>query len=165
MRAASPQSEREHPLDALERAALGRSWAFERDNDDEMSACVDGQWTTYRVAVTWLDEIEAIHLSCGFELAVAERRRAEAAALAGLINGQLWLGHFDLWPEEKLVTFRHALTLAGGARAGAGQCEAMLAAAIDACERHYQAFHFVAWGGQTARQALDSAMLETVGRA
>ena len=40
----------------------------------------------------------------------------------------LWLGHFDLWTQEGLVMFRHALLL-NGAVVTPGQCEAMLRAA------------------------------------
>ena len=38
-------------------------------------------------------------------------------------------------------------------------------AAIDACERYYQAFQFVVWAGKNAREALEGALLETVGEA
>ncbi len=33
--------------------------------------------------------------------------------LIAQINEQLWLGHFDLWTQEGLVMFRHALLLNG----------------------------------------------------
>ena len=48
---------------------------------------------------------------------------------------------------------------------GPPQCEAVLKAAITACERYYQSFQFVMWAGKTAREALESAMFETVGQA
>jgi hypothetical protein len=40
-----------------------------------------------------------------------------------------------------------------------------LSAAIDACERHYMAFQFVAWAGEGAQEALAAAMFETAGEA
>ena len=33
--------------------------------------------------------------------------------LIAQINEQLWIGHFDLWTNEGLVMFRHALLLNG----------------------------------------------------
>jgi hypothetical protein len=49
--------------------------------------------------------------------------------------------------------------------ASSKQCEAVLEAALDACERYYQAFQFVVWAGKGAREAIDSAMFDTSGEA
>jgi hypothetical protein len=96
---------------------------------------------------------------------VPERRRAELLALISQVNEQLWLGHFDLWSQDGVVMFRHALVLAGGVQASGRQCEVLLDAAIDACERYYQAFQFVVWAGTSAREAMDAAIFETSGQA
>jgi hypothetical protein len=45
--------------------------------------------------------------------------------------------------------FRHAIVLTAGITATDGQCEAVLGIALDACERHYQAFQFVVWAGKS----------------
>jgi hypothetical protein len=84
--------------------------------------------------------------------------------LIAQINEQLWLGHFDLWTQEGLVMFRHALLL-NGSVASPRQCEAMLKAALEGCERYYQAFQFVVWAGKQSREALVSTMFETEGQA
>ena len=84
--------------------------------------------------------------------------------LIAQINEQLWFGHFDLWTIEGLVMFRHALLL-NGSLATPRQCEAMLKAALEACERYYQAFQFVVWAGKESREALVSTMFETEGQA
>ena len=126
---------------------------------------VAGRWTDYQVSFTWVPEIEALHLACAFDLKVPERRRAEVLALISQVNEQLWLGHFDLWSQDGVVMFRHALVLAGGVQASGRQCEVLLDAAIDACERYYQAFQFVVWAGTSAREAMDAAVFETSGEA
>ena len=91
-------------------------------------------------------------------------RLSEIYRLVAQINEQLWLGHFDLWTQEGLVMYRHALML-NGAIVTPHQCEAMLRAALEACERYYQAFQFVVWAGKESREALVSAMFETEGHA
>jgi hypothetical protein len=155
----------EHPVDVVERLACLKDWSFDREDPDEISISLSGSWADYTAAFTWLPQFEALHLACAFDLKVPERRRAEAAQLVARINEHLWVGHFDVWLRDGVIMFRHALPLAGGAQAGSAQCEALLANALEACERYYQAFQFVVWAGKTAAEALEGAMLETQGEA
>ena len=156
---------RMNPVDVVERVAALNEWAFERAGDDEITISINGRWTGYQAAFTWMDDIEALHLSCAFDLRVPEPRRAEVLRLISHVNGQLWLGHFDLWSQDGVVMFRHALVLAGGVEASGRQCEVLLDTAIDACERYYQAFQFVVWAGTRAREAIEAAVFETSGEA
>jgi hypothetical protein len=112
-----------------------------------------------------MHDIEALHLACAFELKVPERCHATVQQLISLINEQMWIGHFDLWTQDGIVMYRHALVLAGGVDASSRQCESLLGTALDACERYFPAFQFVVWAGKGAREALDSAMFETAGEA
>jgi hypothetical protein len=96
---------------------------------------------------------------------VPDRRRTEVLQLISSANEQLWVGHFDLWTSENVVMFRHALLLAGGAEPTHGQCEILLKAAVDACERYYQAFQFVLWAGKTAKEAIEGVLFVTEGEA
>lgn len=155
----------EHPLDVLERLAALNDWTFDRGADDEMSVCVAGSWTDYQLAFTWIDDVEALHIACAFDLKVPERRRGEMLQLVALVNEQMWLGHFDLWSAENVVMYRHGLLLAGGVEPTRAQCEMLMKTAVDACERYYQAFQFVLWAGKGAREALDSVLFETEGEA
>ena len=109
--------------------------------------------------------MEALHVACAFDLKVPERRRGEVLQLVSLVNEQLWLGHFDLWSSESVVMYRHGMLLSGGAEPTEEQAVALIKAAIDACERYYQAFQFVVWAGKSAKDGLEGAMLETMGEA
>ncbi len=161
-----PADERlEHPVDTVERLASVNDWSFERSEDDEICISVKGTWAEYHVAFTWLEDMEALHLACAFDLKVPERRRPEMMKLVAAINEQLWVGHFDIWSKEDVIMFRHALVLSGGLEPNAKQCEAMLRIATEACEKHYQGFQFVVWAGKTADEALGSIMFETMGEA
>ena len=117
---------RTNPLDVVERIAAINDWSFERAGDDEITMLVGGKWTDYQVSFTWMHDIEALHLACAFDLKVPERRRGEVQQLIALINEQMWVGHFDLWTQDGMVMFRHALVLAGGVEASGQQCEALL---------------------------------------
>ena len=155
----------EHPLDAVERIAAMRDWSFDRAEMDEMSVAMTGRWAEYHVAFTWIDNVEALHVACAFDLKVPDRRRSEVMGLISLANEQLWVGHFDYWSSENVIMFRHALLLAGGAEPTQGQCEILLKAAVDACERYFQAFQFVLWAGKTAREAIEGVLFVTEGEA
>jgi hypothetical protein len=159
------EQHRANPVDVVERVAALNEWAFERAGDDEITISIAGRWTSYQAAFTWMDDIEALHLSCAFDLKVPGRRQGEVLALMSQVNEQLWVGHFDLWKQDGVVMFRHAMILAGGVEVSGRQCEVLLDAAIDACERYYQAFQFVVWAGTPAREAMDAAMFETSGEA
>jgi hypothetical protein len=154
-----------NPLDLVEHFAATNDWAFDRSAEDEISITARGSWTDYQVSITWMHDIEALHIACAFDLKVPEARRAEVRKLLTMVNEQIWVGHFDLWSEEGLVLYRHALLLSGGAEASDRQIEALLSTATDACERYYSAFQFVVWAGKSARDAFDAVIFDTVGRA
>ena len=159
------RDEKMSPLEAVERMAAGNQWPVERTGEDEIALNVTGRWANYQVSFTWMDDIEALHVACAFDMKVPEPRLAEVQLLVALINEQMWIGHFDVWMQNGVVMFRHALVLAGGVVASDRQCEAVLGTALDSCERYFPAFQFVIWAGKSAREAMDSAMFETSGEA
>jgi hypothetical protein len=154
-----------NPVDVVEWLATTNDWSFSRASDDEVTILVSGQWSDYQLSFTWMADVEALHLACAFELKVPERRRNEVIELIAMINEQMWVGHFDAWLSDGIIMYRHALLLTAGIAATPGQCEAVLSIALDACERHFQAFQFVLWAGKTPRQALDATMFQTAGEA
>lgn len=154
-----------NPLDVIEQMATSHSWAFERDTDDEVTLFVSGRFTEYHLSFTWMNDLEALHLACAFDLKAPTRCRSELLELVSMVNEQLWIGHFDFWNRDGLIMFRQALMLSGVRMASDTQCEALLATAVTACERYYPAFQFVTWAGKTAREALDAALFETSGEA
>jgi hypothetical protein len=153
-----------HPIDLTEHIASINDWPFERSSDDELTLAIAGSWSDYHLSLNWRDDLESLHIACAFDLKVPMPRIAEVYRLLAHINEQLWLGHFDLWSHEGVLLYRHSLML-HGAEPTAGQCEAMLQAALDACERYYQAFQFVIWAGKRAEDAIASAMFDTEGQA
>ena len=153
-----------NPVDLIEQVANTHDWSCDRTNEDELTLTVAGSWTDYQVSLNWRDDLESLHIACAFDFRVPDNKLGEIYKLIAQINEQLWLGHFDLWTQEGLIMFRQGLML-NGAVATTTQCEALLKAALEACERYYQAFQFVVWAGKDSKQALSSAMFETHGQA
>jgi len=154
-----------HPLDILERTVEDNGWPFERSGRDELNLSVAGRWCDHHFCFTWRDDLQSLHLSSAFDMRVGEaQRRTDVANLLMHVNAKLWIGHFDLWPEDGTLLFRHAMIFPG-ASASAAQCEALLNLAVEACEYYYPAFQFVLWGGKTAEEAVAAAILECQGQA
>jgi hypothetical protein len=154
-----------HPVDVIEHVAQSNDWAFERTGDDEIAISVAGNWSDYHVSFSWMEDFEALHLACAFDLKVPENRTLEVMRLLAVINEQMLFGHFDLWEQEGAIMFRHSLLLSGGAEPTSAQVEVLLNSALEACECYFQAFQFVVWSGLSARDALANVLFETYGNA
>ena len=154
-----------HPVDIIEHIAAINDWTFERQDADEISISVRGNWSDYHVSFNWMEDLESLHIACAFDLRVSDARRGEIKQLIGIINEQLWIGHFDIWSKEGVVLFRNSHLMTGGAEVTPQQCEALLRSASDACDQYYQAFQFVIWAGKSAGEALEAVLFETVGEA
>lgn len=154
-----------NPVDMIEFVAANNDWSFERSGEDEIAMTVEGRWADYHVSFSWMEEFEALHLACAFDIKVPESRVNEVIRLLSQINGQVLMGHFDLWRQEEVIIFRQSLLLAGGAEPTNRQVEVLLSSALDACESYYQAFQFVVWSGMDAQRAVDTVLFETVGEA
>lgn len=152
-----------HPVDMIEYVAAQHKWEFDRSSTDEISLTVAGNWTEYNVSLSWMEDFEALHLACAFDMKIPKNRVLEVTKLLSLINEQLLIGHFDLWANEGVVMFRQTLMLNGGAAPTGEQLECLLASAVEACERYFQAFQFAVWAGYDADKSIEFALFETQG--
>ena len=163
--AAEEQRREIHPVDLIEQIASQHKWEFERDSEDEINLSVAGHWTDYKISLSWMEDFEALHMACAFDVKVPESRISEVTRLLALINEQMLIGHFDLWAAEGAIMFRQTLMLNGGAIPTGEQVECLLISALESSERYFQAFQFVVWAGNTAETAMDCALFETSGSA
>lgn len=155
----------QHPLDLLERTVEENGWAFERQGADELDLSVAGHWSDHHFSITWREDLQSLHLSSAFDMRVkGDAKLFDIASLLMYVNARLWVGHFDLWPDDGSIVFRHSM-ICPDARVSPAQCEMLLDLAVDACEHYYPAFQFVIWGGKTAEEAIAAAVLECAGEA
>ena len=145
--------------------AVANDWPFHRQSDDELAAEISGQWCHYKLWFAWHPELGVMHLSCALDMKVPVKKRTPVYALLAMANEKLWLGHFDLWADEGLPVFRHAVLFREGIGANAELIEDLVDIAVSECERFYPAFQFVIWGGKDAAEAITAALLETEGEA
>ncbi len=154
-----------NPLDLAEQLVMDREWLFDRPMDEELVAEVQSSWCNFRIWFTWQPDLNAVIFSCAYDQKIPEKQRAKIYPLLASVNERMWLGHFDLGSDDGLVMYRHALLLRGGVGASPEQIEDLIDIALTECNRFYPAFQSVLWGGNTVEEALEIALLDTVGEA
>lgn len=154
------------PIDMIEDYFAAHGWDHER-HDEEVVATVKGSWAKYELRALWREEDGVLQFLALPDIRVADDRRIAIHEAIGLINEQLWLGHFELWSSSGIVVYRHAAMIGQGddAALSLGQAETVIETAIDECERFYPVFQFVLWGGKTPQEAIAAALIETQGEA
>ena len=155
------------PIDMLEYYFGAHGWAYERSGDDEIVATFQGSWAQYELRAIWRDDDNVLQFLALPDIRVATDKRPQTYETIGLINEQLWLGHFELWATSGLVLFRHAALIENddGGTLTLQQAETLVEAAIEECERFYPVFQFVLWADKTPQEAIAAALIETQGEA
>ncbi len=154
------------PIDMLESYYAAHGWDHDR-HDDEIVASVKGSWTTYELRALWREDDSVLQFLAFPDIKVPDDRRAAIYETLGLVNEQLWIGHFELWSQSGILLYRHAAMI-GGEEEGQmslASAELLVQSAIDECERFYPVFQFVLWGGKSPAEALAAALIETQGEA
>jgi len=165
IRVARERPKASNPLETVEGIANSHDWLFDRMSEDELAIEVSGRWCDFRMQFSWRPDLQALHVTCAFDMRVPQPKRRDVHDLLALMNERLAVGHFDLWSEEGLPMFRHTSLMRGAGRASVEQLEDLMDIAICECERFYPAFQFVIWGGKTAPEAIATSLLDTVGEA
>jgi len=155
------------PIDMLEEYFEAHGWSSERQGDEEIVAHFQGSWTQYELRAVWREEDQVLQFLALPDVRVAADKRAAIYETIGLINEQLWIGHFELWASSGMLLFRHAALLDGDAEnvLTLDQAEKLVEAAIDECERFYPVFQFVLWADKSPADAIAAALIETQGEA
>ncbi|MBY0521012.1 MAG: YbjN domain-containing protein [Sphingomonas sp.] len=154
------------PIDMLESYYAAHGWSYDRQ-DDEVVAQVKGSWTEYELRALWREEDSVLQFLAFPDIRVTDERRGAIYEAIGLINEQLWVGHFELWSSSGILLYRHAAMIDGsdGGTLSLAAAELIIESAIDECERFYPVFQFVLWGGKSPKEALAAALTETQGEA
>lgn len=155
------------PIDMLEQYFAAHGWSYERNAEEEILATYQGSWAQYELRAVWRDEDRVLQFLALPDIRVPTDKRAAIYEALGLINEQLWIGHFEMWASSGMLLFRHAALLEGSGEAALSidQAETLVEAAIDECERFYPVFQFVLWADKTPQEAIAAALIETQGEA
>jgi hypothetical protein len=153
------------PLDMLAALFEARGWAYDVISDEEVTAEFKGSWTSYQLRAIWREEDNALQLLVFPDVTVPSDKHETIYKALGLINEQIWLGHFDLWSQNGIILFRNGNLLPPSGTLGVDQAQTIVDVALDECERFYPVFQFIIWGGKSPEDALTAALIETHGEA
>ena len=153
------------PLDVVEHVLSAENLPFDRTDDGDLAFALAGDWKDYELWFAWRPEGDCLQLCCSLDLRARKTRKGAVYELLSLINQRVWLGHFELWPEEGDIVFRHALALPPGERPTLAQAASMIDAAVEASDRFFPAFDFLIRGAKSPTEAIAACMFETVGQA
>ena len=159
------EREESAPLDMLAALFEARGWEYDVISDEEVTAEFKGSWTSYQLRAIWRDEDNALQLLVFPDVTVPTEKHETIYKALGLINEQLWLGHFDLWSQNGIILFRHGSLLPPNGMLGVDQAQTIIDVALDECERFYPVFQFIIWGEKSPEDALAAALRETHGEA
>lgn len=154
-----------NPLDIVEDFVDANEWSADRSSSDEMTIGMAGKWCDYHLWLSWRPGIRALHFTCVYDLKIPSERQRDLHALIILANERLSLGHFDLWREEEMMAFRHALLLGNDGAVQQDQIELLFDIALTESDRFFPAVQYVLWGGKSAEEAAEAAMMDCVGEA
>ena len=154
-----------NPLDTLEDVLTANEWPFDRAAEDQLVVETSGRWCCYRMFFVWRVDLNALYFSCAFDTKVSSIKRSEMNDLLALANENLWFGHFEICSSDDAPMFRYTILTRGMRGLAVEQLEDLMDIAVGECDRFFPAFQFVLWGGRSAQDALNSAMLDTVGEA
>lgn len=140
-------------------------WPYECVSDIEFTAEIEGRWCTYRFMAVWMQEVECMMMGALIDLKIPDEKRETVEVLLSSMNPKVWLGHFEVSPEDELPAFRYNLSLRGSLGPSPEQMEDVVTFSLMECDRLYPALQFVLWGGKSPAEALDAAMLDTHGEA
>jgi hypothetical protein len=154
-----------NPLDIVEEIASAYDWAFDRTGPNQILIEATGRWSRYGLWLTWEPALQALQLSCSFDLKPQRRRKAQILELLSVVNERVWCGHFEHVTTEEAIGFRYSLLLRGSGGASVEQLEDLVECSVTEIERFYPAFQLVLWGGKDAQEAVATSVFDTVGEA
>ena len=153
------------PLAIIESSLEVAGWPHERDEQAAIQCVVPTRWGDMGGLFVWRDNPAAVHFSLTLDIKAQAGKASRISELVLMINERCWLGHFDYWPDEGVILYRHTLPLLGRDEPTEGEVSAVMTAAAEAAEKFIPAFNFLIWAGKSPRESMEGALFETHGEA
>tara|TARA_B100000242_G_C43014800_1_gene471864 strand:- start:586 stop:1059 length:474 start_codon:yes stop_codon:yes gene_type:complete len=154
-----------NPIDIIEDVIHQKKWNFSRSADHELVAEISSNWSAYRLYFNWSENINALSLSITFDIKFPETKLVKAYELLGLINENLWIGHFDITSRNGIPAFRHTILSSSETEILHKKFEDLVDIGIYECEKFYPSFQQILFDDISPKEAVDISKFEIIGRA
>jgi hypothetical protein len=153
------------PLMLASQYLKSRGWQVEKVADTEISTEINQFFTPFHLCMMWHEEQQSLMVSCHIRQDITDKTHLAVVELLANLNSTIWMGHYEMAPEDGLVGYRYTLNLADVKYPTDAQLESMIDTAIAECVRIYPALQYILVEGKTAKEAALAAMMDTVGEA
>ena len=154
-----------NPIDIIEDVIHQKKWNFSRAADHELVAEIASHWCAYILYFTWSENINALSFSITFDIKFPETKLNRAYELLGLINENLWIGHFDITSKNGIPAFRHTFLSNNSTETLHKKFEDLVDIGIYECEKFYPSFQQVLFDDIPPKEAIKFSNFEVIGRA
>ena len=155
----------QNPIDVVEDVIYQKKWNFSRAAEHELVAEISSHLCSYRLYFTWSENINALSLSITFDIRFPEIKLIKAYELLGLINENLWIGHFDITSRNGIPAFRHTIFSNTESEILHKKFEDLVDIAIYECEKFYPSFQQVLFENTSPKEAIKFSNFDIIGRA
>ena len=154
-----------NPIDVVEDVIYQKKWNFSRADDHELVAEIASQWCLYRLYFNWSENIKAISFTVTFDIKFPQNKLSKAYELLGLINENLWIGHFDITNKNGIPAYRHTVLSSSNNDFLHKKLEDLVDISIYECEKYYPSFQQVLFDEMPPMEALKFSNFDIIGRA
>ena len=154
-----------NPIDIVEDVIYQKKWRFSRAADYELVADIASKCCQYRLYFTWSENVRAMSFTITFDLKFPQSKLLKAYELIGLINENLWIGHFDITSKNGIPAFRHTLLSNNSNETLHKKFEDLVDIGIYECEKFYPSFQQVLFEDIPPKEAIKFSNFEVIGRA
>ena len=154
-----------NPIDVVEEIIHQKNWSFSRSDDYELVADIASKWCQYRLYFSWSEKVRAMSFTITFDIKFPRSKIFKAYELIGLINENLWIGHFDITSKNGIPAFRHTILSSTDNDFLHKKLEDLVDIAIYECEKYYPSFQQVLFDEIKPSKSLILANFEVLGSA
>lgn len=154
-----------NPLDVIEDFIAAQEWPSQRLSHDELVMEAPGRWCDYQISFYWQEDLNVLQIYTTLDFKVSKERLGETIRLLDLVNQRLAFGHFEMGDDNTAPAYRYAQLLTGQPHLKSVFLEELMEYSLSECERFYPAFQFTILGSKTAEEAVEIALLDTLGEA
>ncbi len=153
------------PLQMASDLLVSKELSVEPVGPFEIAAEVLDGFAPFNIFVMWRPEQQSIMFNCTISNPIPAEKVHDIEELLIQLNARMWVGHFEIAPEDGLVGFRYNLLLHGVGYPTLEQLDEIYETAVSECNRIYPALQFIIIEGRKAKDAALAAMVETMGEA